>query len=177
MSTPKRYNPWLVTIHWLTALLFILNLLAGTFVLKWLPNEAAKITPLASHMTIGILILVLTLVRIFVRLTTPAPAHATTGNALLDKIGILTHYLLYLGALGLGISGLGIASQAGLFQSVFGAAGQLPEDFYVFPARYGHGYLANALILLVLLHIGAALFHQFVRKDGLLSRMGYGKSQ
>ncbi len=177
MSAPKRYHPWLVTLHWVTALLMILNLAAGTFSLKWLPNDLAKLTPLAGHMVIGLVILALTILRIFVRATNPVPAHATTGNTFLDAIGRLTHVLLYLGALGLGVSGLGIAAQAGLFASVFGANGSLPGDFYVFPARYGHGYLANGLSFLVLLHIGAALFHQFVRKDGLLSRMGYGKSQ
>jgi cytochrome b561 len=175
MPTPKRYHPWLVAIHWLTALLFLFNLTAGTFLLKWLPNDAAKILPLANHMTLGILILVLTIVRIFVRRVTPVPAPATTGNALLDKIGVATHILLYLGALGMGLSGVGLAIQSGLFQSVFGRSGQLPLDFYIYPARVGHGLLANALILLVLLHIGAALYHQFIRKDGLLSRMGFGK--
>lgn len=175
MSTPKRYHPWLVTIHWLTALLFLFNLAAGTLVLKWLPNDAAKIMPLAGHITFGLVILVLTLARIFVRRLTPAPAPATTGNALLDKIGAATHILLYLGALGLGLSGVGLAAQAGLFQSVFGGSGQLPADFYAFAPRIGHGFLANGLTLLVFLHIGAALYHQFLRKDGLLSRMGYGK--
>ncbi len=175
MSNPKRYNPWLVVIHWATALLIILNLLAGTFVLKWMPNDAAKIMPLASHMTIGILILVLTLFRIVIRRATPTPAPATTGNSFLDKIGVATHILLYLGALGMGISGVGLALQSGLFSSVYGGTGAIPPDFYAYPVRTGHGFAATALIGLVLLHIGAALYHQVIRKDGLMSRMTIGK--
>jgi cytochrome b561 len=131
--------------------------------------------PLASHMTLGIVILALTLVRIYVRATKPKPAPATAGNAILDKIGVATHYLLYLGALGMGISGVALAMQSGLFSSVYNRAGNLPTDFYAYPVRFGHGFAASALILLVLLHIGAALYHQFILRDGLLDRMSFRK--
>ncbi len=175
MSTPKRYHPWLVIIHWLSALLIILNLAAGTFALKGMPNDAAKIMPLASHMTFGIVILLVTLVRIYIRVTKPKPAAASAGNVILDKIGVITHYLLYLGALGMGISGVALAAQSGLFSSVYGRTGTLPADFYAYPVRFGHGFTATALILLVLLHIGAALYHQYIRRDNLLSRMSIRK--
>ncbi|MCX6066363.1 MAG: cytochrome b/b6 domain-containing protein [Chloroflexi bacterium] len=175
MSTPKKYNPWLVAIHWISALLIIFNLLAGLFLLKWLPNDSAKLMPLAGHMTSGIIILVLTLVRIYVRATTPKPTPASAGNAILDKIGVITHYLLYLGALGMGLSGVALAMQSSLFASVFSGAGSLPQDFYVYPSRMGHGFISIALGLLVLLHIGAALYHQFILRDGLLGRMSFRK--
>ena len=38
-----------------------------------------------------------------------------------------------------------------------------------------HGALAWALAVLVLLHVAAALKHQFVDRDGLLGRMGWGR--
>jgi len=38
-----------------------------------------------------------------------------------------------------------------------------------------HGIVAKLLMLAIALHVGAALFHQLVRKDRLLSRMGFGK--
>jgi cytochrome b561 len=38
-----------------------------------------------------------------------------------------------------------------------------------------HGFIAPALLLLVALHVGAALYHQFLLKDHLLARMWYGK--
>ena len=174
-TLPKRYHPALVAIHWATAVLVIFMLIIGKVWLKWMPNDSSKIVPLAFHMITGIIVLVLTLVRIFVRLRFPKPAPATAGNRILDAIGVVTHYLLYLGALGMGISGLGIAVQAGLQSSVFGGKGSLPEDFFVYPARYGHGYLSTALILILLLHIGAAIFHQFIRKDKLFSRMSFGR--
>ncbi len=176
MSRPVRYHPVLVVIHWASALLVILMLLAGMFSLKQMPNTEAKIPSLALHMAVGIAILLLTGLRVVVRLSTRLPAPATTGNAFLDAIGRLTHVLLYAGMIGMGISGLGVASQAGLFDSVFERSGApLPEDFFAFPARYGHGYLALALLALIGLHIAAALYHQFLRGDNLLARMSFGR--
>ena len=66
--------------------------------------------------------------------------------------------------------------QAGLTPIVFGGSGtSLPADFYAFSARLLHGFIAPALFLLILLHVGAAFYHQLVLKDNLLARMGYVK--
>ncbi len=176
MEKPKRYHPLLVALHWLLALLIIFMLMVGLLSLKWMPNNPAKLLPLGFHMATGILILVLMLVRLVVRVTTKKPAPATAGNRFLDFIGKLTHYALYLFAILMAFSGIGISAQAGLAPIVFGASGApLPEDFFVYPARYGHGYIAIILIVLILLHFAAAMYHQFFRKDGLLSRMWFGK--
>jgi cytochrome b561 len=176
MDKPKRYHPLLVTLHWLLALMIITMLLIGMFSLKWMPNNPAKLLPLGFHMSMGILILILMLIRLAVRLTTQKPEPATAGNRFLDIIGKLTHYALYLFAILMALSGVSTALQAGLFSIVFGASGApLPIDFFVYPVRYVHGYVALILILLILLHVGAALFHQFLRKDNLLSRMGFGR--
>lgn len=178
MSKPARYHPLLVIIHWLSALLVGTMLLVGMFMLKQMPNTEAKIPSLAIHMATGIAILLLTALRVVVRLSTRLPAPARTGSAFLDVVGRVTHVLLYVGMIGMGISGLGVASQAGLFASVFERSGApLPEDFFSFPARYGHGYLALGLLALVGLHIGAALYHQFIRRDNLLARMSFGRQK
>jgi cytochrome b561 len=177
MDTPKRYHPLLISLHWLLALLIILMLLVGMFSLKWMPNNPAKLLPLGFHMAMGITILILMFVRLVVRLTTPKPAPASTGNRFLDIIGVITHYGLYLFAILMASSGIATAMQANLFPIVFGASGSpLPLDFFVYSMRYVHGYIALILIALIALHVGAALFHQFVKKDGLLSRMGIGKA-
>jgi len=175
MSKPTRYHPLLVAIHWTTALLIIFMLLFGTFVLARTPNDASKLLPLALHAFTGIIILVLTIVRFIVRLTKPKPEPATTGNKFLDFVGVATHWLLYLGAFGMGISGLAMAIQAGLFQMIFTGNWTLSGGFYQFAPRPIHHYVALALDAIILLHIGAALFHQIIRKDNLIVRMSFGK--
>ena len=175
MTTPKRYHPALVALHWFSAVLIILTLFAGLGTLGELPNTPEKAPMLATHMMMGLLILALTIIRLVVRFTSKKPAPATAGHPILDKIGVATHWLLYLGALGMGLSGLGIALQSGIFPLLGGMEVSLPADFMVYPPRIGHGLVARLLLALIALHVGAALYHQFVRKDGLLGRMWFGK--
>ena len=178
MLQPKRYHPTLVTIHWLSALLIIMNLAFGLAVLINIPNDATKFMPLANHMTFGLIVLVLTVARIIVRATTPQPAPATSGNPYLDKLAILVHVLLYAGALGMGLSGLGIAFASGIMPLLAGQPVSLPqgpEGFYIYPPRMGHDLVSYLLYLVIAMHVGAALFHQFIRRDNLLSRMWFGK--
>lgn len=175
MSAPKRYHPLLVALHWISAILIIFMLLVGTFLLKRTPNDLEKIPSLAVHMVAGLAILALTTVRLVVRLTTKRPAPVKTGSPLLDRLAEVIHGLLYLAAFGMGLSGVGIAIQSGLFATVFAGSGSLPVDFYDYPPRLGHGFLATAIFILIGLHIGAALFHEVIRKDRLMRRMWFGK--
>lgn len=178
MVKPTRYHPVLAVIHWLSALLVISMLLMGLFLLKQMPNTAAKIPFLAIHMVIGITILLLTAFRLVVRFSTKLPAPAKSGHFLLDMLGNVTHMLLYMGMLAMGLSGLGIASQAALWDVVFGRAGSpLPDNLYVFPSRIGHGYIALFLLALIGLHLAGAAYHQFLLKDKLLLRMSPIKSR
>lgn len=64
MKTPKRYHPALVVLHWLSALLIILALFIGLGVLGNLPNTPEKAPLLATHMTMGLTILTLTVIRL-----------------------------------------------------------------------------------------------------------------
>jgi len=50
----------------------------------------------------------------------------------------------------------------------------LPVNFDALPPRAVHGLVAKLLMLAIGLHIAAALYHHFIRRDGLLSRMGFG---
>lgn len=176
METPKRYHPVLVALHWVMAVLIIFLLLVGNLFMVWLPNDTAKLMPLQMHMLTGISVGVLLVARFIVRVVTKKPAPATTGNPTLDFIGRLTHWGLYLFSLGMVISGMGISSAANLPVIVFQGQG-FPQgfDFYTFPPRIGHEFVSYGLFVLVALHIGAALYHQFIRKDNLLSRMWFGK--
>ncbi len=172
---PKRYHPALVALHWLLALLLIALLAAGTFSLKLVPNvQPEKLNLLRIHMAMGISILVLMLLRLVARLTTEHPPAASTGNAVLDALAPGVHWLLYALVFVMAGSGIGMAALAGLPDIVFAGHGSLPVNFDALPQRAVHGIVAKLLMLTIVLHAGAALYHQFIRRDGLLSRMGWG---
>ncbi len=173
-NSPKRYHPLQVTLHWLTVALVFAAFIFGKYS-SLLPNDASEIAPLRIHMLLGITMLLVIIVRFITRMKVPRPAYASTGNAFLDGLGKFVHYALYLLVFLMAVSGVSLSIQAGLAPIVFGGSGTLPVDFFDFTARMLHGFIAPALFLLILLHVGAAFYHQFLLKDNLLARMWYGK--
>ena len=172
---PARYHPLQVSFHWLVVVLLFAAFILGKY-MSGLPNDAAKIAPIGIHMILGIVTLFVIIARFIARLRFPKPASATTGNILLDQIGKIVHYALYVLVFLMTISGMALSLQSGLTPIVFGGSGAaLPADFFAFTSRMLHGFIAPALLLLVVLHVGAALYHQFLLKDHLLARMWYGK--
>lgn len=174
-----KYHPALVILHWLLAAMVIGGLIMGGFVLAATPNDDPfKMTSLTMHMSMGMLILFLMVVRLIVRLSTTKPPHADSGIALMNTAAKLGHWGLYVLVFAMSASGLALANMADLPAIVFGGSGEpLPEDFSAYPPRAAHGMIATLLGLLVLGHIAAALYHQFVRKDGLFARMWFGDRQ
>jgi len=176
-STPTRYHPLQVTFHWATVVLVAAAFIVGRS-MSDLPNDPGKITSLATHMILGVIILIVLVVRFIARLCLPRPAHASTGNAFLDWAGKAVHYTLYALVFLMTFSGMSLSLQTDLLSIIFGGSGAaLPADFYTFTARMLHGVIAPVLALLIVLHIEAALYHQFVLKDNLLSRMWYKRKQ
>jgi cytochrome b561 len=169
-----RYHPGLVALHWLLALLIVFSLAMGTLSLKEIPNASPdKVFALRGHMVLGIAILVLMVVRFGVRLGTRRPP--LLGQGFLNRAAPLAHYGLYALVILMAASGLALALQAGLPEIVFRGTGSLPESFSAFAPRRVHGLLARLLLALIALHFIAALYHQLVRRDGLLRRMTFGR--
>lgn len=175
-QTTTRYQPALVFLHWLLAILLIAGLSVGTFVLDPIPeSDPAKLDALRPHMIVGLVILALMIVRLIVRLRTSHPPEADIGVPALNKMARLAHWALYIAVFGLIGSGIGMSILAGLPDIVFGGSGApLPSSFDDLAPRAAHGIFATLLALLIAAHVAAALYHQFVRKDGLLSRMWFG---
>jgi cytochrome b561 len=173
-NLPKRYHPLQVSLHWLVVILVFAAFVMGKS-MSGQPNDDTKLMPLALHMGIGIVTLLVIVVRFITRMRLPKPEHITAGNAVFDWIGKFVHYALYLFVFLKAVSGMSLSMQAGLPSIVFGDSGVLPADFFDFTARLMHGFVAPALVLLVVLHVGATFYHQLALKDNLLSRMWYGK--
>jgi cytochrome b561 len=177
MKQVTRYHPLLVILHWLLAILILAALAIGYFLLPGRPNsDPQKIAILRVHMAGGMLILALMLLRFIVRLCTAKPADASIGDARLDRLARLAHYGFYVLILLMVGTGYATGLLAGLPAIVFGGSGDpLPAHFGVFPTFVAHSWLAIVLVVAIGLHVLAALYHQFVRKDGLLRRMGFGR--
>jgi cytochrome b561 len=171
-----RFHPVLVSLHWLIAVVILAPLAFGALYLAKMPNSAPmKIDGLRVHMTVGALVGLLMLVRLFVRIGTRHPVPAKTGSPLLDRLAWGAQRMLYVAVFGQAASGLLLAWQANLLALVFWARGPLPDDFWIFPMRAVHYSFSWLLMGLIGLHVLGAAYHAFIRRDGLLGRMFFGR--
>ncbi|MGI9424542.1 MAG: cytochrome b [Hyphomicrobiaceae bacterium] len=175
-STRTQYGTVAVTIHWTTALLIIAAVGSG-FRAANTTDPAAKAEILAAHAPLAIAVVLLTIARIvwwWFADKKPDPVADTPNWQHMSARAV--HLLFYVVILGMAASGIGMFVLSGAGPIIFGGAeGQLP-DFWDYKPRVPHGIGARFLIALLVFHAGAALYHHFVRRDGLLWRMWYGKA-
>lgn len=168
-----RYNSVAVALHWLIAALMIYMLLWGEDLIR---HPTGTYNP-SLHASLGLSILVLSLVRLGWRLANPAPALPATMKPWEVMLSHVTHWAFYVLMIGIPLTGM-MSFTAQLVRdpilsgaSIFGmfAVPSLPN---LGGAGGGlHGLLSNLAKVLIILHVLAALKHQFWDKDNLLKRM------
>ena len=166
-STTDRYGTMILSIHWVSALLISILLVSG-FRAANTVDPVAKAAILKFHIPLALAVLALTMVRIvwwwgFDRKPKPVAGSPYWQERLARGV----HLLFYIVILGMIASGIGMIALSGTGPVIFGGEGTLP-DFWKYPPRVPHGIGAPLLLALLVLHTGAALYHHFVRYDGLL---------
>jgi cytochrome b561 len=161
-------------LHWLVVVLLI-----AQFIFAWTMPEIRRDTPVTTlislHFTFGIIILIVALVRLGWRLTHAEPPPADGIPPWQAQSARVVQWLLYLLLFVVPILGWINASYRGMPIVMFGL--KLPMLIARRAPGWGwtgdvHGLLAEyALLALVGLHVVAALYHYFVRRDGVLQRM------
>jgi cytochrome b561 len=174
-STSDQYGTVAVSIHWVSAVL-VLILIGSGFRAANTVDPAAKAAILRVHVPIAIGVLALMLLRIvwwwgFDR--KPGPVAGSPHWQ--ERTAQVVHVLFYIVILGMIASGIGMMALSGAAPLIFGGDGALLPDFSKYPPRLPHGIGARLLLGLLVLHVGAALYHHFVRHDGLLWRMWFSR--
>ncbi len=170
---PLRYNVVAIALHWLLALAIIGALGLGLY-MSDLPFSPSRLKLYNWHKWAGVSILLLSALRLLWRLTHRPPADLPMP-ALQARAAHLTHALLYILFFAVPLAGWAYSSAAG-FPIVWFGVLPLPDFVPVDKAlaatfKLAHQWLAYGLAALILLHLGAALKHHFIDRDGLLSRM------
>lgn len=178
MSDMKRYSTMMVFLHWLLAIVILAAIFMGAVVLDEMDSEhPQKILLLKLHIVVGAGILAFTLLRLVLRFTTPQPAPLAGSKQWMNKLSTTVHYLLYLLTILTVLAGVTLAISADLPAVLLNQAGVLPKDYEDFIAHEAHEVFAKLLFITIALHAAAALYHQFILKDGLLSRMSLSKER
>jgi cytochrome b561 len=127
------------------------------------------------HKSLGILILVLMTVRIIYRLAKGAPPHEPGLPAIFVFAGTATHWALYILLLVtpvLGWVGNSAFGASTPFFGLFDLPAIVAKNDALAERVFGiHKLMGYAIGVLFCMHIGAALFHHFIRGDNVLRRM------
>ncbi len=162
------------SLHWL-----ILALLVVQFAIAWtMPEIGRGSVPtglIGWHLSVGVAILAMMVVRLAWRLTHPAPPASALLPAALAILSRVTHFLLYAVLIVLPLLGWANASSRGWAVWLFGILPlpQLLPKGSALGHSLGdvHATLATALLVIVALHVAGALYHAVVLKDRTLQRM------
>jgi len=176
MTAPARYPLRTRILHWLTAILVFSMLLIGFAMVNSIGSYASL---RAVHMTLGIVILVIVVLRAANRLTHRVPKLPDTVGWVEHKLVVGSELALYTLLLAQPLVGWAMVSATGKPVDVFGSL-HLPRiapfsaDLY-FILRQTHSLLAYALVVIIAAHVSAVLLHTLTLRDGMLSRMAFAR--
>jgi cytochrome b561 len=182
-SPRSTYSSVAITLHWLIALGMLTNIgLAWYFgTLK----GAAAIPPIQLHKSIGLTVLLLTLIRIGWRLIHPAPSLPEAMPAWERWAAKTTHFVFYLLMLAMPLSGWAMVSASPLIKvhptvlyglipwPTFPSLPTDPDQLHAARKLFTttHETLALVAYATITLHVAAALKHHIIDRDDVLARM------
>ncbi|MGV8959902.1 MAG: cytochrome b [Stenotrophomonas sp.] len=172
---PSHFNLLARVLHWSMALLILTMLFVGVIMVASLTLRPMLID---LHRPLGIAILLLVLVRLGNRLTHRPPPLPADLPAIQKFAALASHWVLYALMLAMPLIGWSMLSAGGYPIVMFGSVhlpAILPHSPGLYaPLRMAHGLLAYLLFATVLVHLSAALYHAWVRRDGVFQAMARG---
>ncbi len=186
-----RYSSVAIVLHWAIAAAILFQLAGGIWMVDFAgENSALRFSMYQIHKTVGLLILALTLARLCWRLGHHAPAPQSNWTSLERAASHAVHVAFYVVMIAAPLSGWAMASASPtniptfFFLQQWLPYAHLPGFAALDPADRGsvedllkqlHALLGYVMTGLLLLHVGAALKHQFIDRDRILDRMRFGR--
>jgi cytochrome b561 len=168
-SAPARF------FHWAIALLMLIVLPVGLIIDRFYEVEWAKNLLYFIHENLGVTIWLLVLARLAWRFMSPPPPLPADTPAMIRLAAHGTHIALYVILLAQPIGGFIGTNAAGFPLDFFGLI-PLPnptgenEALSQLVLRW-HWITGLALAVILVAHVGGALYHLVIRKDGVFQRM------
>lgn len=159
--------------HWGTFALFVALFVVANEMVD-APKGPDKFALYGIHKSLGITMFFVLFARISWRMANPTPQDAE-ASPLEAKAARTLHLLLYAVLLIMPVSGMVMTFAGGHPVSWFGLV-DLPNligenKSLLETAKFAHQFAAYGLMTMLAGHVGASLWHQFVRKDGVMKRM------
>ncbi len=161
--------------HWVMAVLVLSTIPVGILMGQTGLDRALQNSLYIYHKNLGVLLLILVVGRLIWRLGHPAPAMPAHMPGWQARIAGLTHLAMYVLLFVIPIAGY-VRVKAGGFPieslDALGVPSLVPRSDALAETAMGvHQAAAFAMAAIIALHVGAALFHGIVKRDGVVSRM------
>lgn len=177
MNISDRYSRIAIGFHWLIALMIIGLIVFG--ILMTNPDTPNRFALYQLHKSFGICVLILSVLRLLWRLGHKPPALPEGMKGWEITAAKLTHIGFYVIMIGMPLLGWAMVSSTELVipTKIFNTIlwpdmPGLPRDNAVSDIfKNLHHWIGKATIVLIALHVGAALKHHFIKKDNVLARM------
>ena len=190
-AEPLVYSPVARALHWTVATLVLITAPVGFIMVDRSGHKfadgvsdtvkaaytATTDQMFSTHKLIGMTILALMIARWAYRLSHGAPKSEPTLEPWQKGLSHAVHWSLYVLLLGVPIGGyIGIALYPALdiFGMKFPSFGIASNEKLAEQVFKLHGWGATVILGLVALHFGGAMFHLFVKGDGVVARMWPG---
>jgi cytochrome b561 len=175
VAPPGGYGGTAKALHWLVAALVLAGIAMGLTMVSLPGITPTKLRLFNWHKWIGVTVFALALLRLAWRLAHPAPPLPPSVPLWQRRAAALSHAALYVLLFALPLSGYFYSLAAG-FPVVYLGLVPLPEFIGPDPALKQplvvlHHVFAWTMIALLALHVGAALKHRWVDRDGVFERM------
>ena len=163
-----------IAIHWMTVVAIVVAV-AVMFVRDATEDRALRQVLLETHRQLGLLVLIGVGVRVALRLYKGLADHAPDMSSFLRWAARAAHLLMYAVLVALPLLGWAVTNAHGVALTFLGSV-PLPKllsadsELADMLTDY-HVWAAWGLLTLVVAHVGAAVWHHFVRRDGVLRAM------
>lgn len=175
--TAQHFNLTARVLHWSMALAILSMLFVGVGMVASLSLRPALVS---LHRPLGIAILLLVIVRLANRLCHRPPALPSDLPLLQALAAKASHWLLYTLMVAMPLIGWSMLSAGGYPVTMFKGFSLppiAPHDATAYAVlRTAHTWLALLLFATVLMHLAAALYHAWVRRDDVFPSMARGGS-
>jgi len=170
----QRYTSVAIALHWLIAAVILGTFVLGQYMTS-LQLSPAKLKLYSYHKWIGVTIFLLVLARLAWRLAHRPPAPPASMPAWQHSAAGIAHFFLYALTMAIPISGWLMSSASG-FQVVYLGMVPIPDVLaknkeMAEQLKELHEALNWLMVLVVALHVAAALKHHLVDRDDVLRRM------
>ena len=170
----QRYTNVAIALHWLIALTILCTFVLGLY-MSDLQLSPAKLKLYSYHKWIGVTIFLLVFARIAWRLGHRPPPPPAAMPAWQHSAASIAHVFLYALTLAIPLSGWLMSSATG-FQVVYLGVLPIPDLLGKDKAmaeqlKELHEALNWLMVVVVALHIAAALKHHLIDRDDVLARM------